>query len=561
MGGPAGALRRLEETKDRYGPGCAAEKLALLGELAKGRLARAGEVRRLHEALCFLRAYPDDPAVLGRVERMLAGFDRRRDVRRHRRALADTGIAGTAIRFRFFQPTASWLARRFGNALTVDWASFEGKDRLEPLLPLLALFSETPGLDEWALGVRGWVRRLKGRRETDAAFLVRRLDALPLDPFVREKLYDLLDPPLRLRPGPDTPARGREKHPRLPVAWQSGPLRRSRPSLVEEARRPPLSLRAAGPREARELIDLARGTMVTRQRDLDAFCHADPRDVRLADCGEGLQFACFGAVPERRLLLETVYGFLTLQNGVPIGYVLTSALFGSAEVAYNVFETFRGGEAAHVYGRVIGLVASLFGADCFTIAPYQLGDDNEEALRSGAFWFYRKLGFLPRDRARLRLVAEEERRMKADPRHRSGLETLRRLASGNVFLALGRERDDVLGVLPLANVGLRVTDSLAERFGSRREEGERACAAEAAARLGLRSGGRLPPGERLAWRRWAPLVVVLPGVEAWSPAEKRALVEVIRAKGGARESEFVRRFDGHRRLRRALRRLAESLPS
>jgi predicted transcriptional regulator len=45
-------------------------------------------------------------------------------------------------------------------------------------------------------------------------------------------------------------------------------------------------------------------------------------------------------------------------------------------------------------------------------------------------------------------------------------------------------------------------------------------------------------------------------VGRWSAAERRALVEVIRAKGGPSESEFARRFDRHRRLREAIRRLA-----
>ena len=37
------------------------------------------------------------------------------------------------------------------------------------------------------------------------------------------------------------------------------------------------------------------------------------------------------------------------KNGVPVGYVLASGLFGSSEVMYNVFETFRGGESAVSY--------------------------------------------------------------------------------------------------------------------------------------------------------------------------------------------------------------------
>ena len=70
-----------------------------------------------------------------------------------------------------------------------------------------------------------------------------------------------------------------------------------------------------------------------------------------------------------------------------------------------------------------------------------------------------------------------------------------------------------------------------------------------------RPGRDWSAGERLAWNRWSPLVLLL-DVESWKAGERRALVDVIRAKGGRHEWEFVRRFDGHRRLREALRVLA-----
>jgi len=552
---PPAALRALERLRAEFGAGVAARKLALLGSLARARLARAGDVLRLHEALCFLRAYPDDRAVLARVEHMLGTFERRADLRSCARALADSGVAGTAIRFRFFEPTALWLARRWPDRLRIDWDEFGNDGDLGDLLPLLAHASEQPGLDEFEFEVRDWVRRLKGPRETDAAFLLRRFAALPMDEFAREAIYDKLDPPLVLEPGPGTPARTHAKVPRAHPVFQAQPLARARPSLRDELLRPPLAVREVSEREGEALIDLARAAMVTRARDLDAFSWGDPRDVRLVDCGGGLEFAMIGTIPERRLLLECVYGFLTLKNGVPVGYVLTGALFGSCEVAYNVFETYRGAEAGPIYGRVLAMSAHLFGADCFMVPPYQLGHDNEEAIESGAWWFYQKLGFRARDRGVLRLMRAEERRMRANPRARSTPATLRRLAEKPVFFHAGRPRDDVLGALTLPNVGLRATDFLARRFGSDRERGERECAREAGRLLGAGPGRGGSEGEWIAWRRWAPLVCILPGVARWSATEKRALVEVVRAKGGRRESEFVARFDRHAKLRRALRAL------
>ena len=101
--------------------------------------------------LCFLRAYPNDADVLAGVEGMLEAFEKRGDLRRHRDALVNTGIAGTSIHFSFFAATAIWLARRWGAHLTIDWDDFDRSDRLEHILPLLALYGET------------WLGRARGR--------------------------------------------------------------------------------------------------------------------------------------------------------------------------------------------------------------------------------------------------------------------------------------------------------------------------------------------------------------------------------------------------------------
>lgn len=552
------ALRELARLRFAYGGDSAGRKLQLLQGLETARLARARQVEQLHESLCFLRAYPNDPQVLVQAEKMLAGFAARSDLRRQRRSLADIGIAGTAIHYPFFWFTARWLARRWPQQLFLDWADFDKKDELEEMLSLLLPYSETPALDEVTLSLREWIERLKKPDETDATFVVRRFEALEAGSFARERFFERLDIPLRLEPGPTTPSRTLASHPLRRITYQSEPLRRGPLDLRREVRRPPLAIRAVPREEGRRLIDLARESMVTRSRDLDVFEHGDPNDVRLVDCGEGYQFACIGAVPERRLLLEAVYGFLTLKNGVPIGYVLASGLFGSSEVAYNVFETFRGAESSYVYGRVLAMTRALLGSDAFTVDPYQLGHDNEEGLKSGAWWFYYKLGFRPHDAGVRRVLRDELRKMKRNPGHRSDIATLKQLSAENVFLCLGRERRDVLGHVSLGSIGLAIVDGLARRFGAERERGLRVCAREAARLLGVRSFSGFTLAERMWWERWSPLVAVLPGVEKWSAADRRALARVIRAKGGRRESDFVRLFDAHRSLRRAVLALASS---
>jgi hypothetical protein len=298
--------------------------------------------------------------------------------------------------------------------------------------------------------------------------------------------------------------------------------------------------------------------MATRSRDLDAFAYGDRNDVRIVECGDGLQFAYIGMVPERRLLLEAVYGFLMLKNGVPVGYGTNTVLFGSSEVAFTVFDTFRAGEAALMFTQMLWIAKHMFGADTFAIDPYQLGQDNDDALGSGAWWFYQKMGFRPREAGARRIMLRELKRVKANVKHRSSIPTLRRLAAASVFLHVGQRRADVLGALPLADVGLRITQYVAKRFGSDREKASDLCAREAAQMLGLRSLRGFSAGERLAWARWAPLVLIIPGVRRWRTNDRRALVEVVRAKGGRRESEYVARFDRHGGLRRSIQLLAQA---
>ncbi len=555
------ALTRLEGLRNERGDEAAGAKKACLGILECGALGSARAVERLHEALCVLRAYPDDAELLEQVTAMLAGFAARPDLRRHRAALEDTGIVGTVIRFPFFAGTASWLAARWAKRLTVDWKAFTHRAALERVLPLVTLPAEAPGLDEMDLGARDWVKRLKSPEETDAAFLIRRLGALGRNAFENEWAYESLELPLVLAPGPGGPTRTHAEVPVPVVHFQKTPLRTARPDLRHELARPPRRVATASPTDARRLLDLAKESMVTRQRDLDVFQWGDPGGVRLVDFDEGLSFAVIGAIPDRRLLLESVYAFLTLKNGVPIGYVLVSALFSSSEIAYNVFETFRGGESGRIYGKVLSAARHLFGSDVFTIFPYQLGGyGNPEALDSGAWWFYQKLGFRPRAPRAISLMNEELARLKKDPSYRSPRATLKILASENLYFHLGGDREDTIGILELPNVGLAVTDMLARRFGSDREGAEATLALEARDLLGLRTLQGWSEGERGAFRRWAPLVAILPGVLRWTPAQKSALAAVVRAKGGRHESDFVRLFDAHRPLRKAIATLAASLP-
>lgn len=515
-------------------------------------------LERLHEAACVLRAYPKNAAELAEARRLLSRFSRRPELKRHAEALADSGIAGTPIHYRFFWPMARWLVERYPKLLTIDWREGEFAGRLSAALPLLVTPAESEALRRSELPAREAIDRLRSPRETDAVFLVKRIAALPGGDFVREATHDAMDVAYRLAASPRGPSRTLAFFDGAPFAFRSGPPSRVRPNLATDLLRPPRDVTFMGTKDGARLVELARCAMVTRSRDLDAFAHGDPRDVRLVDDGDGLAFALIGVPPERRLFLPAIYGALTLRNGVPIGYVQFDVLFGNAEVSYNTFTTFRHGEAAFVFGRLLAACRHVFGVTSFSIEPYQLGRNNEEGIRSGAWWFYARFGFRPRDPAIARLARLELAKRAKNREYRSNPRVLARLATAHVFWPESLKSRAV--VTPQAAIGFALSRRLAARAGGDREAALRACEDRAAARLSIRSKRGWSAGERLWLQRWAPLIDAMKGIERWSPAERRGLVAVVRAKGGRRESEYAHLFDAHPRLAAALLELAGRTP-
>jgi hypothetical protein len=547
------ALAELQRCHLAYGADAARSQLSLLNDLSRTPLRSAAAVRRLHEVLCVLRAYPGDAKVLAKVVSMLARFASRADLMAHRDALADSGIAGTAIHYRFFAGQAQWLATRWPDRLQLDRNDAEAQARIARALPTLLTRNEAHALAELKLAGYVALDRLRGRHETDAVFLLRRIAALPGDGFTQEAFSDGVDASFVLRPGPDTPSRTLAHFAPVPVVLRTQAPSRVRPDLRHELARAPLAVRRLSRDDGQALVELARSAMVTRARSLEAFSYANPRDAWLVDDGDGLAFALIGVIPERRHALASFYGGLTLRNGVPIGYTQVDLLGRSAALSFNTFETFRGGEAAFTFARWLAALHHVFDADSFSIEPYQLGQDNDEAIESGAWWFYAKLGFVPRDAATRRLARVETSRIARRPGRRSSAATLRRLAERHLFFDLDPACPRPW--VPLGELGLLVGAWLSLRAGADRERAVQACSAELARLCGVTSWRAWTSPQREAWRRFAPIALWL-GAGRWRAEERNALVALVRAKAATGERGYLQAYLAHPRLDVAMKRMS-----
>jgi hypothetical protein len=336
---------------------------------------------------------------------------------------------------------------------------------------------------------------------------------------------------------------------------QEALITRREVSLAEElARRPPAYARLSRAQGER-VMDLIREVMLVRYRELYGTTLGDPRTVVRADLGRGVSIFLWNLPPERRLPLRTYVAGLTLKNGVPINYIEAIGLFEWMEVGFNTFYTFRGGEVAWIFAQVLRCLCSWMGTTCVSMYPYQLGHNNDEAIESGAFWFYHKLGFRPGRRDLVQLVEREEARIASDQKYRTPARTLRRLAEGHAFYELPGSEVGAWDGFSTRNIGLRVLRRMGQEFGGDGSRFREASVKSLARMLHTRVPEK--GSERTAFENFAMVAALIPGLKLWSSSEKRGLLEIIRAKSGADEVRYLSLLQRHDRLRREMRRLGK----
>jgi hypothetical protein len=516
---------------------------------------------RLHETLLFRRAYPGDRAALSRTEGLLLRFGRR--VSAFAKSGGDlapfdrpevSGIAGTSITTDYSFDVVRWLAARFPGRVRLDWEDQEDTDRLRALLPRFLPLLEEEASEDANVPYLEWLRAASPDDRRDVKWLIERIEALPFPQSERAERFEALRVPItwNLGDGPVTRTRMRWRAPEF--FFHPGPLIARRDvSLQEMLAAPKLPVRRLSRARGERVVELTRKATALRYREYYGFTYADPASVRSARAGRGVEIFLMGLDRDRRLPLRAGFAGFIVKNGVPVGYIEGLAFFERIEIGFNIYYTFRDGESAWIFGRVLRLLKQVYGVTSFSIDPYQLGHENPEAIESGAFWFYRKLGFRPTSRAVESLLRAEERRISSDSSYRSSPRALRRLVTGNVlYEAEGqRHRAGEWDRFHIRNLGLAVQRRIRTLCGGDAGRARRESAERVARALGMRSAGR-HPAERSAFVNLALVLDLIPDLAEWSRGEKKALVEILRAKAGREEIRYLRGLQRHDRLRKAL---------
>jgi hypothetical protein len=532
-----------------------------ISRLQKSRLRTASDVARFHEALLFLRAYPRGPAVLKQVEKILRGFDIRGDQLRRAgtdlTALDDvevSGIAGGSVTSNFSYRIARWLVAKYPAQVSIDWDWFEEEDRFGATMPRFLPLLEEDAMVEAHVPYRDWLRAARGR-ERELVWLIRRFESLPFSENLKANLYDSLKLHITWSYGFRSSRTGMRLSVRKLFAHNSPLIARRDISLTRELSSPPIPVERLSPSQGAKILDAARETSAVRYRELHGFTYGDANRVLKADLGRGTIAYVMGVPVENRLPLRAYHAAMMFKNGVPVGYFEGLSIAERIESGFNLYYTFRDGETAWLYARILRLMKQLLGVTVFSIDPYQVGHENEEGIESGAFWFYRKLGFRPVKPELLRLTEAEEARTARDPRHRTTAAGLRKLAAGHMLFGLSDKGDDRRwDNFEVRKIGLAVQRRMARDFGGNAEAMRQQSVATVAESLGENARDRTG-ADRRSVESLSLVLGLIPDINTWDSHQKELTQRIISAKSGPDEALYVKLMQKHAALRDGLVRL------
>ncbi|MDZ4724268.1 MAG: hypothetical protein SGI97_10250 [candidate division Zixibacteria bacterium] len=562
------SLAALDAIKTLFTKGTDKQKLELLKRLRASTITDPEEIQHYHDLLCFLRVYAGNSTLLKESEKQLKHFGARVELyqaaTRDRKAkkLVDSGIEGTTVEGLFSYELTRFLCRRYGEALTIDWKRYdkEGADPLVTVLPQLVAWPELDTFDnDKELDTRKWLQSAQGKTsQNELGALLLLFENSKLSREMQRYLFDQLDLGI-LWTLTNSPASRTLKRVAGPgTHYQKEGLKGRSADLRAELDKAPTDLTLVSAKVGQQYVDDIKEALGVRIRELFSLTGANPNEVYINDPGRGLRIVIYGSNPGIRLPLESNFGAMLIRNNIPIGYGVCATLFDRAEIAINVFPAFRSGESAFIIEQFFRLFHHHFGAQTLFVRSYQIGDNNDEALESGSFWFYYKLGFRS-VQPNVRLLAEKEyKRIIEGKGYRSPIRMLKRLAISDMFFSIDPQQMSSYQELLVSNLGKAVTRHISEHYEGNRQRMISESVKILAQLLALRNISRWSADEKVGFERIAPLISSIPELGNWSPADKKLLAKIIRAKGGLSEREFVLLCNRHERLKSSLTKLAEA---
>jgi len=429
-------------------------------------------------------------------------------------SLSGSGIAGSMLTCQFSLPITEWLLKKFPGSIHMHSASGDavaGGVILHQLFPRVEYYYTTQGKMTLQKRIESVTAKHRSLPQLVNAF--RHSIA---NESTREILFDCLQVFTSWKLDDPVFNRSFISGVSLPVFYHKKIIKQV--DLAAVLTRPLPQKILLSSQQSNHLLDVAKASLAFYSRETEPITLASVRQVKLFACRRGLSIALYGIKPGRRLSLESYIGYMVFKNNIPVAYGGGWIFADRCKIGLNIYPPFRKGESALLFAEVLRLYQRLYGVQRFVVKPYQFGKDNKEGLKSAAFWFYYKLGFRPQDKAIAALAAAEWESGK-----RSGIELLKKFTGSNLELSL---KPMLQKDVDPEHISRMITRMILQKFKGDRMLALETCSSLLRNQLQLKDASPYEPH----FSELSLLISLVPGIDKWTIAEKRKLLQLIKAK-------------------------------
>jgi len=423
-------ISQLFSIRNKYGKNFSKEKLKLISAINGERLKSKKTLQSWYDILLFLLAYPDNPSVYRASSQALQQLQWYVQSHEHiKDRLFNSGVTNTNLCAAFGFEIVKWIRKNHPNDISLS--SFEANSgQIQSILSVVMPKVESEILQDANSDWKSWLKGTLKKGEDILDRLIAVFDETDIRPEVKDELWNAIGINVEI----NFPT-----HLSLPQSLVS-PYYHS--SLIRKIRTRTSDLKfkkiSVTELEARQIIECGRMILVRHLREIDPISFTAPPLVSYYVLPRGLSIALTGMVPERRHPIDSYIGYIVFKNGLPIAYAGSWILFDSGRIGLNIFPSYRGGESQYIFEQVLKLHQKVYRLRRFSVDPYQLGKDNDDGIRSGAFWVYYHAGFRPIRKDQRQLADTEAFQIKSAKNYRTPASVLKKLADSRMELLLER---------------------------------------------------------------------------------------------------------------------------
>jgi hypothetical protein len=528
------------------GSGIDLQKTALLKHLSENPPQKPSEILIYHDCLLAMLAYPTNRksfqltcSVLNNlvviIKKVFTGNNYRLQY-----ALSGSGISGSIITGSFSFAIAKWLVHEFPGDVEME-SSLADAESVRLLFREILPRTEYENIFASELNLLKRTQKLKGKSPgTLLNWLIQHIDDLSIADRDKESIFHNLQIFISWRLSHPVFNRTMLRIDVTKIFYHKEIKKKADINKVINRQLPGMS-RLTEEKKS-QLISTARAVLVFLHRETEPFTYADPEEITCFELERGLTVVLYGMSKERRLSIESYIGYLAFKNGIPVAYG-GGWIFGHrCQFGINILPAFRGGESALVFYQLLRVYKQRFGVNRFVVKPYQFGKDNKEALESGAFWFYYRAGFRPENETLKKLASDEWSKISNNRQYRTPVALLKKFILSNLELEIAEK---TFPRYDAALLSIRITDFVNEQFQGKRNFACAECIKQTKKQLGIRFLSGWHEYQLKALKEWSLLAQALLNPGAWTGQQKKQFIELIKAKGGSVEMNFIQLLQQH----------------